>query len=63
MASRNGIMHPHSAFSPGIEPRHLRTDAAFVQINQVFRRDGAERGEKDFAFLTVLFCVTLVGVE
>ena len=46
-----------------IEPRHRGRDPAFVQENQVFRRDRRDSSDKLLALLTIGFAISLGGVE
>ena len=49
--------------STAVKPRHLRRNAAFIDIDQVFRRDRGEGLEVNLALAEVLFGIALGGVE
>ena len=63
VAAGNPVADATAFRSTAVESRHLRRDAAFININQVFGRDRADGLEVDFAPVEVLFGVALNGME
>ncbi len=63
VAARHGVMDAVAAPGPCPGPGHLRRDAAFVEVNQVFRRDRGDLADELFAAFAVGFGVALGGVE
>jgi len=57
------FMNASASGATRIKPRHLRRDTAFIQINQAFRRGGADRFKELRAPLSVGFGIALLGVE
>ncbi len=57
------VAHSLASLGAAIEPSHLRRDAAFIQINQVFRSDRPDTCEEGLAAEEVLFRVALGGVQ
>ena len=57
------FMNALSARTTRIEPRPLRRDATFIQVNQVFRRGVADFFDKLRTPLSVGFRVPFLGVE
>jgi len=62
-AIRRCLVNAPASGTTGVESRHLRRDATFIQINQAFRRGGADCFDELRTPLSVRFGVALLGVE
>ena len=60
---RRRLVNANAARSTGIAPGHLGRHAAFIEVNQLFRRDRAETDEKGFAPPAIFFGVALGSME
>jgi hypothetical protein len=63
VAFRCALVHPCPTWSARIQTRHARGNTAFIQEDQLFRRDRAETFDKLFSPTAVFFFVPLRGVE
>src|SRR5208337_1893700 len=55
---RRAFMHSCPTRGASIQPRHARGDAAFIEENQLLRRDGAEPRDELFAAPTIFFRIS-----
>ena len=60
---RRRFVYANAPRRPGITPRHLGRDAAFIEEDQLLGRDRPETGEEGFPPPEIPFRVSLGGVE
>ncbi len=58
-----GLVDAAAVWAARVKARHSCREAALVQKDQVFRRRGADLGDKFLVMLAVGFAVSLLGVE